>query len=277
MSGPRVYLDLPLASGSELLLPAAAAGHVVRVLRLRRGAPLTLFNGRGGSYAATLLDAGRHEQARVAVGAHDPRERESPLPATLERDGKQVWARVGAFTADERESPLDVTLLQGIARGERMDLIVQKATELGVARIVPLLCERSVVRLDHRQAERRLAHWRAIAIAACEQCGRNRLPRIESATAFAALADAADSLLSGGGAARLLLTADAPVALAAMATRLEAVNLLIGPEGGLSEPEQALARRVGFQPCHLGPRILRTETAPPAALAVLQALAGDLR
>jgi 16S rRNA (uracil1498-N3)-methyltransferase len=250
MSGPRVYLDLPLASGSELLLPAAAAGHVVRVLRLRRGAPLTLFNGRGGSYAATLLDAGRHEQARVAVGAHDPRERESPLP---------------------------ITLLPGIARGERMDLIVQKATELGVARIVPLLCERSVVRLDHRQAERRLAHWRAIAIAACEQCGRNRLPRIESATAFAALADAADSLLSGGGAARLLLTADAPVALAAMATRLEAVNLLIGPEGGLSEPEQALARRVGFQPCHLGPRILRTETAPPAALAVLQALAGDLR
>ncbi|MFO1401086.1 MAG: RsmE family RNA methyltransferase [Steroidobacteraceae bacterium] len=161
MSAPRAYVAAALAADAELELPAAVANHVVRVLRLRPGAMLPLFDGRGGEYPATLLAATAHG-ARVRTGAH---------------------------AAIERESPLHLTLLQGIARGERMDLIVQKATELGVARLVPLACERSVVRLDAAQAARRVEHWRAIAIAACEQCG-NRLPVIDAVLRAQRLAEA---------------------------------------------------------------------------------------
>jgi 16S rRNA (uracil1498-N3)-methyltransferase len=251
MSTPRVYVDLPLASDTVAALPETAANHVVRVLRLRAGDALILFNGRGGEYAATLADAGpaRGAPARVRIGAHAP---------------------------VERESPLHITLLQGIARGERMDHIVQKATELGVARIVPLLCERSVVRLDESAAARRLEHWRAIAIAACEQCGRNRLPVLERAIELERIADAVRGLTLEAGP-RLLLAPDAPTSLAALAPGLTGATLLIGPEGGLSNREIDLAGRAGYVACRLGPRVLRTETAPLAALTVLQVLAGDLR
>jgi 16S rRNA (uracil1498-N3)-methyltransferase len=242
VSAPRAFVAAPLAADSELELPATVANHVARVLRLRVGAALTLFDGRGGEYPATLLSAAART-ARVRLGAH---------------------------AAIERESPLRLTLLQGIARGERMDMIVQKATELGVARLVPLACERSVVRLHGQQAARRLDHWRAIAIAACEQCGRNRLPEIGPLLPSERLAELPDC------AARLLLAPGAPTRLAHAATGLTAATLLVGPEGGLSEREEMLARRAGFTACSLGPRILRTETAPLAALAVLQALAGDL-
>ncbi len=248
---PRVYVDLPLASGSEIELPEATANHAVRVLRLRAGAALTLFNGRGGEYAATL-------------GATGPRSR--------------VHARVGDHADVERESPLRLTLLQGIARGERMDLIVQKATELGVTRIVPLASERSVVRLDASTAARRLEHWRAIAIAACEQCGRNRPPLIDAVASLERIADSVQALALDAveAAPRLLLEPGAATALVDVAPGLAAATLLIGPEGGLSERESALARRAGFTPYRLGPRILRTETAPLVALAALQLLAGDL-
>ncbi|MCC7464042.1 MAG: 16S rRNA (uracil(1498)-N(3))-methyltransferase [Gammaproteobacteria bacterium] len=249
MAIPRVYVDLPLASGATVELPALASSHVTRVLRLRAGDALTLFNGRGGEYTATLARPVARDHASVKVDTH---------------------------AAVERESPLALTLLQAIARGERMDLIVQKATELGVARIVPLTTERSVVRLDERQAARRLEHWRAVAIAACEQCGRNRPPQIDAITDFERLADATCGLAPGERSPRLMLEPDAPAALAARAVGLTAATLLVGPEGGWSEREAALARRSGFTACRLGPRVLRTETAPLAALAVLQALAGDL-
>jgi len=247
MRSTRIYIDMEIAAGTQLVLPAAQSTHLLRVLRLRPGAALTLFNGRGGEYRAEL--AGGGARATLQVGPH------SPL---------------------ERESPLQLTLLQGVARGERMDFIVQKATELGVQRIVPLSCEFSVVRLEPAALQRRSAHWQAVAVAACEQSGRNRLPRIEAVRDFAAVCEPAPVAEQAVAGLRLMLVPQAPVSLAALAAGTGAATLLVGPEGGLSGREQLLAQRSGFQPCRLGPRILRTETAPLAALAALQVLAGDL-
>jgi len=183
------------------------------------------------------------------------------------------FRRHGDHSAIERESPLQLTLLQAISRGERMDLIVQKAVELGVTRIVPVAAERSVVRLDTAQAEKRRAHWQSIVISACEQCGRNRVPVVAPIVDTAAACTNADA---GAGAAKLLLSPEADRALTDAVRGITAAVLLIGPEGGLSEREETVAARYGFIGCRLGPRILRTETAPLAALAVLQAIAGDL-
>jgi 16S rRNA (uracil1498-N3)-methyltransferase len=242
----RIFVPGPLAAGTQAELPAQAGAHLTRVLRLEAGAPVTLFNGAGGEYAATLLPS----------------------------NGKQVLARVTRHDAIERESPLDITLLQGIARGERMDLIVQKATELGVTRIVPVLAERSVVKVDAKQGDRKREHWQAIAHSACEQCGRNRVPAIGSPLPFGAAIDALpeDTL-------RCLLAADATQALTEVATggAQRPLVLLIGPEGGLADNEQDFARSRSFTACRIGPRVMRTETAGLAALAVLQAIAGDLR
>lgn len=238
----RIHVDETLRAGAELALPAAASAHLLKVLRLRPGAGLTVFNGQGGEYAAELLEG----------------------------DGK-ARIRVGAHSDIERESPLQLTLLQAISRGERMDLIVQKAVELGVTRIVPVAAERSVVRLDAAQAEKRRAHWQSIVISACEQCGRNRVPRIEPIVDTATAVATADA-----SAAKLLLAPEAERALTDVARGISVAVLLIGPEGGLSEREETVAARYGFIGCRLGPRILRTETAPLAALAVLQAVAGDL-
>lgn len=246
MAVPRAFVDQPLAGDRDLELPEEVANHIVRVLRLRTGATLTLFNGQGGEYAATLLSAGTGRGARATV-------------------------RIGTHSPVERESPLQVTLLQGVARGERMDYIIQKATELGVTRIVPLATGRSVVRLDGAAGAKRREHWRGIAIAACEQCGRNRLPRIDAVTELARIAEVVE-----GETNRVLLHPEAPVALATAAAAMRRAALLIGPEGGLAEQEIALARGAGFQLYRLGPRVLRTETAPLAALAVLQLMAGDL-
>jgi 16S rRNA (uracil1498-N3)-methyltransferase len=241
----RIHVPGPLVEGEEISLPPQAGEHLVRVLRLSAGAPLVLFDGMGGEY-----------------------------PATLSAAGKRARARVGSRERAERESPLDVTLLQGIARSERMDLIVQKATELGVTRIVPLLAERCVVRLDAKQRERKREHWQAIAVSACEQCGRNILPAVDLPLT---LADAISALPGAG--ARCLLSAEGRESLAALASR-EArapLVLLIGPEGGLADGEEQHALANGFVACRLGPRILRTETAGLAALAVLQAVVGDFR
>ena len=242
MRTTRIYVNLGITGEQELMLPAAQSTHVLRVLRLRPGAALTLFNGRGGEYAAELIGVNK-SGARLAVRAH---------------------------AAVERESPLQLTLLQGVARGERMDFIVQKATELGVQRIVPLSCEFSVVRLDAANRQRRAEHWRAVAIAACEQCGRNRIPEIDP------IGDFAEACAASNAELRLLLVPQAPESLASLAAGPRSAALLVGPEGGLSGREQLLAQRCGFRACRLGPRILRTETAPLAALAALQALAGDL-
>jgi len=242
----RIHVPGPLSAGSEVTLPAQAGEHLTRVLRLEAGAPFVLFDGSGGEYAAQLGT----------------------------RQGKSVRARVLGHQPIERESPLDITLVQGIARGERMDLIVQKATELGVSRIVPVLAERSVVRVDAKQRERKHEHWQAIAISACEQCGRNRVPRVAAPVAL----DAAIGELPAG-AIRLLLAADGRESVAALAARAGGapLALLIGPEGGLADAEEQLALVQGFVACRLGPRVLRTETAGLAALAALQATSGDLR
>jgi 16S rRNA (uracil1498-N3)-methyltransferase len=240
----RVFTNEVLASGAQITLGECASKHLVRVLRVRSGAQIVLFDGRGGEYEG-LIGELRREGVRVSVGAH---------------------------RAVERESPLEITLVQGISRGERMDLVVQKATELGVARIVALQAERSVVRLDEHMRARRLAHWNAVAIGACEQCGRNRPPQLLGpATLGEALA------LSSPAALRLLLDPLAPTGIGSMLRPPPAsVALLIGPEGGLTEAEIAAAALAGFRGCTLGPRVLRTETAALAALAAIAALAGDL-
>ncbi|MEZ5531151.1 MAG: 16S rRNA (uracil(1498)-N(3))-methyltransferase [Steroidobacteraceae bacterium] len=241
----RVYSDEPLAPHREHALSRRASEHVLRVLRLRAGDSLTLFDGRGGEYPARLVRA-----AKLAA-----------------------VAQTGDHVAAERESPLAITLLQSMARGEKMDWIVQKATELGVARIVPVAMERSVVRFaGDERADRRLAHWQAVAAAACEQCGRNRLPAIDAPMdllAALAIAEASADL-------RLLLSPQGEDSLATVAPSA-GVALLVGPEGGFEEREVDAALRHGFRAVRFGPRVLRTETAAVAAITALQVLAGDLR
>lgn len=245
----RIHVDGPLRSGEELRLPDQAAAHVVKVLRLRAGAALTLFDGQGGEYAATLLRAGR-DGAAVAVQSRSDA---------------------------ERESPLGLTLLQGVSRGERMDVIVQKATELGVTRIQPLLTEFSVVKLDDTQAAKRRAHWQSIAVGACEQSGRNRVPSVEVPLDLRRWLSALPP--AAGDERRVVLAPGAAHSLGALARsepERRSWQLLIGPEGGLSDGELRDAASRGFVAVSLGPRVLRTETAPLAALALLQGLLGDL-
>jgi 16S rRNA (uracil1498-N3)-methyltransferase len=239
----RVHADAALAEGARVTLRGTAAAHVTRVLRLGAGDAVTLFNGDGMDYPA-----------RIAALGHGT-----------------VDAEVTGRAAARAESPLAVTLVQGIARAERMDLVVQKATELGVAAIAPVATARSVVKLDADSRDRKAAHWRGIAVAACEQCGRARVPDVlEPVTLAARLAKPARAGL------RLLLSPGADASLAAAARGATSVELLVGPEGGLEDSERQSALAAGYRACRLGPRILRSETAAIAALAVLQAIAGDL-
>jgi 16S rRNA (uracil1498-N3)-methyltransferase len=243
MRVPRIYTPQALSTGLSLTLESAASSHLCRVLRLHAGAALTLFDGRGGEYAAIL----RHADARGCV------------------------AGIGEHHAIERESVLDIELAQGISRGERMDFVIQKAVELGVNRIVPLTSARSQVRLSGARLEQRVNHWRGIVIGACEQCGRNRLAEV-------AVPLSLDAWLETLGMedARFVLSPDAPLALPRQPPSTARVHLLIGPEGGLAPQECAMAGRAGFVPLRLGPRVLRTETATLAALAALQSAWGDM-
>jgi len=240
----RIHVDQPLAAASELNLPPQAGEHVARVLRMSAGDPLTLFNGDGMDYPATILTVGKREVTVQVYAAHSP----------------------------ANESPLRLTLAQGIARGEKMDLIVQKATELGVTRIVPLLTERSEVKLDATRAEKRLAHWRAVAASACEQSGRACLPEVVAAQPLQTWLNG----LTNDGALRLALLPDGTKQARALHFGNAGGLLVVGPEGGLGERDVAVLRDAGFNGLQLGPRILRTETAGLAALAALQALHGDL-
>jgi 16S rRNA (uracil1498-N3)-methyltransferase len=234
---PRIHCPPPLRAGARLALPAGAARHV-QVLRMQPGAALTLFDGQGGQWRATITRMGRSE----------------------------VEVEVGEPQAIEREAVRAVHLALGMPANDRMDWLVEKATELGAAGIAPLLVERSVLRLSGERASRKQAHWQAIAVAACEQCGRNRLPDIAAPRELRAWLQA---LPAGGRRLLLSLEPEAPP-LTAVADA-EPVVLLSGPEGGLSPAEVALAREAGFQPISLGPRVLRAETAPLAALARLTA------
>jgi 16S rRNA (uracil1498-N3)-methyltransferase len=241
---PRIYVPQPLRPGREVELPIQAGEHLARVLRLDRGHRLRLFDGSGDEYEAELASlAKRSVTARVLESAD----------------------------AEDRESPLRITLAQGIARGEKMDWILQKATELGVARIVPIVTDRTEVRLDAERAERRVAHWEAVVASACEQSGRRRLPEISEP---AKLADWAATLDDETGL-RLALDPTGDLTPRDLPPSASA-TLVVGPEGGLSDHDLATLGTAGFRGLRLGPRILRTETAGIAALAAMQVLLGDL-
>jgi 16S rRNA (uracil1498-N3)-methyltransferase len=232
----------PAPAGSAIELDEAVAHHATRVLRLAVGDAVTLFDGRGGEYAASL--------ERV--------------------DKRGATVRVAGFLPVERESPLLVTLAQGIAANDAMDSAIRRATELGVAAIQPLVTARSAPLPAGERGDKRIAHWRQVAIAACEQCGRNRIPDVAVPQAFA-------DWLGAWPGSGLLLLPDADHAVAALAQPEPPLALAIGPEGGFDARESAAARAMGFRALRLGPRVLRVETAGAAALAALQTLWGDWR
>jgi len=246
MNAPRFYSPENLSVGACVALSESAARHAVRVLRLREGDALILFDGRGGEYVARIARCGRDE----------------------------VLAELETWRDRECESPLAITLVQALQAGEKMDLTVQKTVELGAQRIVPVASQRSVVRLEGERAQRRVDHWRAVAASACEQCGRNRVPEIGDLEKLRSwLARPVD-----GDVLRLMLDPRSANTLQTLPRpeRGRRVELLIGPEGGFAPEEETMAVEAGFCGVRLGPRVLRTETAGLAALAAIQCLWGDL-
>jgi 16S rRNA (uracil1498-N3)-methyltransferase len=240
---PRFFCALPLNTGQSVTLPAAAAHHAERVLRLRAGDEVVVFNGKGGEYAGRIETLGKVSRVRL-----------------------ESWHAV------EREAPLAVTLVQALPAADKMDWIVQKAVELGVAEIAPVVSSRSVVRLSGERAVKRVEHLRQVALAACEQCGRNTVPvlrELQSLPAF--LGEQATRQ-----GVRLMLALRGELRIATLSPPSERVVLLVGPEGGLSEEEQRAAQSVGFAALALGPRTLRTDTAGIVALAALLSRWGDI-
>jgi 16S rRNA (uracil1498-N3)-methyltransferase len=244
-SGARFHVQGKLGNGSEVRLHADAAHHAVRVLRLAVGEPVVLFDGLGGEFEARIT---RIDRGDVSV-------------------------KTGAHLDVERESPLHIRLVQGLSSGDRMDITLQKAVELGVAAIQPVATERSVVKLKDERAQRRAEHWQNLVISACEQCGRNRVPEVSPLMGLPDWLAQLD-MPAPDDEARLLLSPAATVRLKALSPAPR-MTLLVGPEGGLSPAEAQLAQSRGFKPVRLGPRILRTETAALAALSAIQALWGD--
>lgn len=243
MAAPRLHVPAPLREGLDLALPEGAARHV-QVLRLQPGDALTLFDGRGGEWAAQVTAMGRRE----------------------------VSVRIGAFADVTRELPLAVTLALGMPANERMDALVEKACELGVAAIQPLVCERSVLRLAGERAQKKLAHWQGVAVAACEQSGRTRVPQLAPVMT---LPDWLATLGTTGDALRVVLSLRDAMPLPSPGA-MQSLVALSGPEGGLSEAEEEAARRCGFAPVSLGARTLRADTAPLALLAHLAITAEGL-
>lgn len=239
---PRFFVDLPLSAGAELALPAGAARHV-QVLRLQPGRHITLFNGQGGQWQASITQMGRSD----------------------------VTVRIDTHQAIEREAPRRVHLTLGMPANERMDWLVEKAGELGAASIQPLHTAHSVMRLAAERATKKQQHWQQVAVAACEQCGGNRVPAVHAVQDFSAwLTSPASADTSGTSLALrcVLSLADGsqPLASVLVAHPSAEVFFLSGPEGGLSPSEDAQARAAGFWPVSLGPRVLRAETAALAAL-----------
>jgi 16S rRNA (uracil1498-N3)-methyltransferase len=237
-------VDLPLSAEAKIVLPESAAAHLVRVLRLREGDECVLFNGDGHDYAARIVAAGKRE----------------------------VVAQVLSASPVGNESPLRITLIQGVARGEKMDLILQKATELGVAGFIPVLAERTEVKLDAERTGKRMAHWRSVIVSACEQSGRARVPELTQPLALGQIANEVRD-----DAVRFTLDPVGDLTLATLATpTARPVVIAIGPEGGWSPRDRQILRVAGFAGLRLGPRVLRTETAGLAAIAALQSRYGDL-
>ena len=243
MAKPRIYVDLPLNEGEKILLPEAQAHHLVQVLRLRIGEDLTIFNGQDGEFEAVLTSASKREVLAWLVRHH----------------------------AVARESSLQITLGQCVSKGDRMDYTLQKAVELGVAHIVPLLSERSVVKLDAERWEKKMEHWRGVIVSSCEQSGRTRIPVLEPVINIQHWLPKTSS-----ESLKLTLAPGATQKLNQIERADRPITLLVGPEGGLSDAEIERSRKAGFEALSLGPRILRTETAGVAALAVLQSQWGDL-
>ena len=246
MSAPRFRVDLllvPEDAGREIALPDAAAHHALRVLRLATGDAVTLFTGTGGEYAATLVRA----------------------------DKRTAWVRIDGFAPVERESPLAITLVQALPASDTMDFVVRKAVEMGAHAIVPVTTERSARLPSAERGEKRLAHWRQIVVAACEQCGRNRVPEVHAPTSLSTW------LQARGGRPGILLAPDAQASLPALPPPGAALDAVIGPEGGWTGDEVARASRAGVTPVRMGTRVLRTETAGIAALAAINTLWGDMR
>jgi 16S rRNA (uracil1498-N3)-methyltransferase len=241
---PRIFTEHALSSGASIVLDGSAARHIGSALRMSVGQQITLFNGQGGEFSAELTAVGK----------------------------SQVSVMVGDCRPVDRESPLQLHLAIGVSRGERMDLIVQKATELGVTDITPLFTERTEVKLSAERLEKKLNHWQQVVVSACEQCQRNRLPTIHSAQTL-------EQWLSRSGlpdtALKLVLHHRTEQRLAQYQPP-QSVCILVGPEGGLSDAEIQRAIGQGFKPLALGPRVMRTETAPLAAISILQSLWGDM-
>ena len=251
----RVFVEGELQSGSVVELPRETGAHLAKVLRARSGDAVVLFNGDGREFTGTVEKV----------------------------QGSQVVASIGAARGIDRESPFPLTLVQCVPRGDRMDFIVQKATELGVVRIVPVLSQRSVVRLDESQSDSKQAHWRSVAVSACEQCGRNRLPNVETPLPLLSyLGGLARS--TGKEALRLVLEPESArhAELGARAidfgspASASRAQIAIGPEGGFAPEELEAFDLSAFCRVGLGPRVLRTETAAIAAIVVLQARFGDM-
>jgi 16S rRNA (uracil1498-N3)-methyltransferase len=243
VSEPRIYLDRELRDGEAVTIDGEPFHHLIAVLRRIRGDTVVLFNGRGGECAVVLETVGR----------------------------KSLTARVTAFRDVTRESPLDVTLAQAVSKGERMDYTVQKAVELGVTAIQPLVTDHVVVQLSAERWQRKCEHWQGVAVAACEQSGRTRVPVV------APVVDLRDWLNTApAGALKLVLVPEGGQSAGSLKLGRQPMLLLVGPEGGLSEQEMRLIDLGGFTALSLGPRVLRTETAGMVALAVMQSLWGDL-
>ena len=244
MRNIRIYADCPLSVSSRVTLPEAAAHHLSRVLRCRRGDEVIVFNGQGGSFSGRIAAV-----TRIAVEVE-----------------------LARFHPDEPGPALNIALGLGVSRSARMDYAVQKSVELGVSTIAPLFTERGIVKLAPQRLQTRLEHWRAIIIHACEQSGRNILPALEAPQPLSVW------LRRGGDETKFVLTPDAQQGVSALGgLDRPRVSLLIGPEGGLSPAEQTMASEQGHLPLSLGPRTLRTETAVAAALAIFQAFWGDMR
>lgn len=244
MPRTRLYIDGDYSAGSKLEIDADKTRYLVRVLRLQRGDTLLVFDGAGKEYRATLLQAGKND---ATLGIEDQ-------------------------TDTATESRLRAHLVQGISRGERMDFVVQKATELGVKRITPVLTEYGVVKLDPERRRKRRDHWQKVAASACEQCGRVRLPLVDAPITLKEWFGSAPESVD----AQFILRPGAAMSLADTDEPITKVCILIGPEGGFSDSEYADAEFAGFQSVSIGPRVLRTETAAVAALAILQSRWGDL-
>lgn len=245
---PRFYCPLSIAAAlqhsAQIALDARVAHHALRVLRLRRGDRINLFDGAGGEYEASI-------QAL---------------------DAQRMLVDVGRHRAVERESPLETCVVQALSSGERMAFTLEKCVELGATRFQPIESERSVVRLKDERAQRRQQHWQQVVIAACEQCGRNTVPPVAESLVFTRWLAALPAQARG-----VVLAPDAAMPLAHIAEPQGELMIVIGPEGGLTDVELDLLKRRGFEAVSLGPRTLRTETAAAAALAALQASFGDFR